>query len=445
MCLAFSQYQFPNKTLVTRLTHYQSLDSPYYDPTKSTKDLADIDLTSSISRAFYLTTNTSNGTTSIEPTDIESQLTPGKLNGFLVHLQVGSNQVDQYVYMDTGSSLLWVNCEPCGVDVPWPRLDPKDSSSFKVEGCDFTSVCDDSGAIKIDCEDENYDVKGCKYEVAYGSGYSRGNLAIETFTFKKVADSNETLTGVVFGCAHSTNLFMNGILGLGHGPLSLFSQYSAAKFSYCIGNRSDRSYAHSMLIVGNKTELWGPQTPLVVEDKYYVNLVGAAIGETNLELDPKMFRRNSDDYTGGMVVDSGTTLSFIPQVALTSFEDTTRHLIENELGLNLRPNDTIAYGPYTRLCYNGVVTRDLERFPNVKLSFEGGAVMELTPDNIFQQVDDHNFCLAILPSEIMKTTISILGNLMQQNFYIAFDVEAKKLSFKRMKCKTVEDYYDRDV
>ncbi|KAL3637018.1 hypothetical protein CASFOL_019317 [Castilleja foliolosa] len=70
--------------------------------------------------------------------------------------------------------------------------------------------------------------------------------------------------------------------------------------------------------------------------------------------------------------------------------------------------------------------------------------MELTADNIFQQIDDQCFCLAILPSEVLQTTISILGNLMQQNFYVAYDLLGKKLSFKRMKCKTVEDYYDHD-
>ncbi|KAL6503262.1 hypothetical protein OROHE_023891 [Orobanche hederae] len=150
----------------------------------------------------------------------------------------------------------------------------------------------------------------CPYEVLYGAdGFSQGHLARETFKFER---SNETLKGVVFGCAKRTNLFMNGVLGLGKLPLSLVSQYSSARFSYRIGNISDSSYAYNILVIGNEIELWGDQTPLIIEDKYYITLVGIMIGETSLEFDPQIFRRNSSEYTGGMVIDTGSTLSFIP-------------------------------------------------------------------------------------------------------------------------------------
>ncbi|GFP90317.1 protein aspartic protease in guard cell 1 [Phtheirospermum japonicum] len=398
-----------------------------------------MELTSSISRALYLTSNTSS---SLELTDIESQLTPGKLNGFLVHLRVGSKEVEQYVYMDTGSNLLWINCEPCGHKVPWPIFHPKESSSYQPEGCDFKDTCDASGAVHVDCEDANYDHDGCKYSVSYGpGGFSRGYLARETFKFGRI--NNETLRNIVFGCARRTNLYLNGILGLGNLRLSLISQYNASKFSYCIGNISDRTYAYNELVIGNQVQLWGSQTPLSVEDKNYINLIGIKIGWTTVKFNPKIFRRNSAEYTGGMVVDTGSTLSFIPQLVLTRFEESTSHLIESKL--QLHRNYSIKYNNnIRRLCYGGVVTRDLKRFPIVIFHFQGHAYMELTADNIFQQIDDHTFCLAILPSKILKTTISILGNLMQQNFYVAYDLSRKKLSFKRMKCKTVEDYYDHD-
>ncbi|KAL3623318.1 hypothetical protein CASFOL_032134 [Castilleja foliolosa] len=440
ICIAFAQDPVP-KVLVTRITHYQSTNSPFYDPTLSTKDLADMELKSSISRALYLSSNIS---TSLELTDVESQLTPGKLNGFLVHLRVGSKEVDQYVYMDTGSNLLWINCEPCGYNVPGPIFDPNESTSHEPEGCDYQDTCDAFGAVKIDCDDYYYDLDGCKYSVAYGTdGFSKGFLARETFKFGRI--NNETLRNILFGCAGSTNLNMNGILGLGNLRLSLISQYNASKFSYCIGNISDRSYAYNELVIGNGVQLWGYQTPLEVEDKYYINLEGIKIGWTTVGFDPKIFRRSSSEYTGGMVVDTGSTLSFIPQEVLTSFEDSISHLIESKLRLAIRRNYSITYNNYiTRLCYDGVVTRDLKRLPSVELRFQGGAIMKLSADNIFQQIDDQRFCLAILPSEVLRTTISILGNLMQQNFYVAYDLLGKKLSFKRMKCKTVEDYYDHD-
>ncbi|GER52007.1 eukaryotic aspartyl protease family protein [Striga asiatica] len=344
--------------------------------------------------------------------------------------------------MDTASSLLWINCEPCGVRVQWPIYDPKDSSSYRVEDCRNTHVCDASGAIKIDCQARNYNVKGCSYSVVYGSGYSQGNLGRETFRLGK--DRREVVENVVFGCAHRTNLYMNGILGLGHVRISLVSQYGASKFSYCIGDLADRSYAYNMLAIGSNVQLWGAWTPLSAEDKYYVNLVRIAIGSTWLKTNRWLFWRNPKEYTGGVVVDSGSTLSFIPMKALAEFEMTTKKVIEDELRLPLAPVHSIIYERYTRLCYRGVVARDLKRFPKVTFHFQNRAYMELTPDNVFQQVEIEIFCLAILPSEILKTTVSILGNLMQQNFNIAYDLLEKKLAFKRIKCKRVEDYYGHD-
>ncbi|KAI3444195.1 hypothetical protein Pfo_000860 [Paulownia fortunei] len=424
--LALTQDAVPH-TLVTRLTHHHSIYSPYFDPKRSTKDLADIDLKSSIYRASYLTANTS---TLFHLTDIESQLTPGEQNGFLAHLQVGSKHIEQLVYMDTGSSLLWINCEPCGFNVPGPLFHPMESSSYEIEDCDSSEICDATGAVKIRCDDD-YD--GCTFNVRYGSsGYSQGHLARETFKFGR---SRETLKNIIFGCSERTSLYVNGILGLGNNRLSLIAQRHSSKFSYCIGNISDRSYAYNTLVIGDKIELLGYETPMISEDKYYITLEGIKIGDKPLDIDPQIFKRTSD-YNGGMVVDTGSTYSFIPEVVLKKFEAEIINLIDFLVARNY----SITYEGYTRLCYNGVLNRDLSGFPAVELQFQGEASMELTAENIFQQIYDENFCLAILPSEILQTSVSILGNLMQQYFYVAYDLRGMKLAFQRMECNTVDDY-----
>ncbi|KAL0383297.1 UNVERIFIED_CONTAM: Aspartic proteinase nepenthesin-2 [Sesamum calycinum] len=296
--------------LVTRLIHDHSVNSPYFDPKKTIKELADIDLQSSISSAKYLISNTS---VSSYLTDIESQLTP-KLQR---------------------------------VALP----------------------------------------------------------------------------------------YANGVLGLGASVLSLITQLQYSKFSYCIGNISDRSYPYNTLVIGDRIELIGYKTPMIIEHKYYINLESIKIGNKLLDIDSEIFRRKPD-YNGGMVLDTGSTYSFIPQVALDQFEGETGKLID----LLLVRNSSIKYREYTRLCYNGVLTRDLTGFPTVQFQFQGDATMELTDENIFQQTYDGTFCLAILPSETLGTSISLLGNLMQQYFYIAYDLRDKKLSFQRMDCNTVDDY-----
>ncbi|KAL0339921.1 UNVERIFIED_CONTAM: Aspartic proteinase nepenthesin-2 [Sesamum radiatum] len=413
--------------LVTRLIHDHSVNSPYFDPKKTIKELADIDLQSSISNAKYLISNTS---VSSYLTDIESQLTPKLQRGFLANLKVGEQYTDQLVYMDTGSSLLWINCEPCGLNVPAPIYHPQESSSYRMQYCnrDF-GMCEATGTVRTECDIDNI----CQYHVRYGSeDYSAGHIATETIKFGR---SKGTVRNILIGCASSTTLYANGVLGLGASVLSLITQLQYSKFSYCIGNISDRSYPYNTLVIGDRIELIGYKTPMIIEDKYYINLESIKIGNKLLDIDSEIFRRKPD-YNGGMVLDTGSTYSFIPQVALDQFEGETGKLID----LLLVRNSSIKYREYTRLCYNGVLTRDLTGFPTVQFQFQGDATMELTDENIFQQTYDGTFCLAILPSETLGTSISLLGNLMQQYFYIAYDLRDKKLSFQRMDCNTVDDY-----
>ncbi|KAL3621615.1 hypothetical protein CASFOL_036527 [Castilleja foliolosa] len=379
--------------LITRLTYYNSENSPYCNPMSTTKDIADFELMSSISRALYLTSR--NASSWLQLTDIETQLTGGEeQNGFLAKLLVGSLNVDQLVYMDTGSNLLWINCG-YRYNVPTPLFDPSSSDTYNHEDCQSSDgICNYSGNVKIECNN----VGNCSYLIRYGGGSSsEGNLARETFTFGMRMSSQSTIKNIVFGCAKKVtgNIRANGVLGLGNLRLSLVSQNKASKFSYCIGNISDRSYAYNTLLIGNSIELWGAKTPLIVEDKNYINLEGIKINGYQLKFDPQIFKRNSYEYTGGMVVDTGSTFSFIPGVVLSDFEAIIRDVIDYELELDLDSIDTIKYKEYTRLCYRGVVSIDLIGFPSVELQFQDNAVMELMTDNIFQQTEEDIFCLAI--------------------------------------------------
>ncbi|KAK4404615.1 Aspartic proteinase nepenthesin-2 [Sesamum angolense] len=324
--------------LVTRLIHHHSVDSPYFDPKKTTKELADIDLQSSISRAKYLISNPS---VSFYPTDIESQLTPKLQRGFLANLKVGEQYTDQLVYMDTGSSLLWINCEPCGLNVPGPLYHPLESSSYRMQYCEDFGMCEATGTVRSECDVDDI----CQYNVRYGSeDYSTGHIATETIKFGR---SKGTLRSILFGCAKHTTLYANGVLGLGASGLSLVAQIQSSKFSYCIGNISDRSYPYNTLVIGDRIEVIGYKTPMIIEDKYYINLESIKIGNKLLDIDSEIFRRKPD-YNGGMVLDTGSTYSFIPQAALDQFEGETVKLID----LLLVRNSSIKYRGYTRLCYN---------------------------------------------------------------------------------------------
>ncbi|KAL0458589.1 UNVERIFIED_CONTAM: hypothetical protein Slati_0486100 [Sesamum latifolium] len=170
--------------------------------------------------------------------------------------------------------MLWINCELCGLNVPGPLYHPLESSSCEMQLCEDFETCRPTGTVRNECD--NNDI--CQYGVRYGSkDYSTGHIATETFKFGRI---KVTLRKIVFGCAKHTSLYANGVLGI-----------RSSKFSYCIGNTSDRSYPYNTLVIRDKIELIGYKTPMIIEDKYYITLESINIGNKLLNIDPEILRR----------------------------------------------------------------------------------------------------------------------------------------------------------
>ncbi|KAL3615428.1 hypothetical protein CASFOL_041089 [Castilleja foliolosa] len=423
-------------TLITKLVHYLSLESPFYDDfaNKSARDISFFDLQNSISRASHLTTL--NYTLFDDKNTIEAPLEPRPLSGgFLASIQVGSKLLDQFVYMDTGSGLFWINCEPCGnLDVQLPLFHPLESTTFRKENCSL-GFCAKTGAVTVKCDDKGT----CSYTVRYaGDSYSKGYLARDSIKF---GGSEEILPHVAFGCSRAASgLKVNGILGLSNNQISLISQLQSSRFAYCIGNISDTSYPYSVLAIGDKIDLLGKQTTLIVEDKYYLTLEAIKFGGKALDIDASIFQRNPSEYTGGMIVDTGSTYTFIPKVVVDKIDAEIIALI----GPRLPRNHNNMYKGHPMLCFDGLLTRDLDRwFPIVAFKFSGNdADMELSYENMFRQMDDKSFCSVVIPSEVVAgptTTLSILGNMMQQYYFIRFDLSEKIFSFERMECDYLQN------
>ncbi|KAL6538737.1 hypothetical protein OROGR_012725 [Orobanche gracilis] len=326
--------------------------------------------------------------------------------GFLVDLRVGSQCLKQHLLLDTGSSLLWINCHPCVLDAPEPLFDPKTSKSFMRENCIDTNICDKTGSVRLGCTKDL-----CSYYIKYRSGESKGYLARDAFM---LGASGRVLENIVFGCSkHAKQTRVNtGVLGLA-------------------GNR--------FFAIGDFIGVFEQKTRLMIEDKYFVNLESIRIGDRLLEVNPELFKRISADYTGGMVVDTGSTYTFLPHLAFNKFEQEVISLVDSVV----RRNHSILYEGYVRHCYDGILTRDLRGFPKVYFRFEGGATMELEPENVFYQLHNDCFCLAILPSEVRNFLNSVLGNMMQQFFYVGFDLEAKEFKFHKADCAMLKDRYLR--
>lgn len=156
---------------------------------------------------------------------------------YFVRIGVGSPPRNQYVVIDSGSDIIWVQCEPCTQCYRQsdPVFNPADSSSYAGVSC-ASAVC--SHVDNAGCHEGR-----CRYEVSYGDGsYTKGTLALETLTFGKTLIRN-----VAIGCGHrNQGMFVGaaGLLGLGGGPMSFVGQLggqTGGAFSYCLVTRGTQS------------------------------------------------------------------------------------------------------------------------------------------------------------------------------------------------------------
>jgi hypothetical protein len=157
---------------------------------------------------------------------------------YFTRIGVGTPAREQYMVIDTGSDVTWIQCMPCRkcyrqMD---PIFNPYSSASFSALSCnsDACSQLDVHGCSRSG---------GCAYRIDYGDGsYTIGVMATETLTF-----DDTYVRYVAIGCGrYNTGLFVGaaGLLGLGAGPLSLPSQLGEqldGVFSYCLVDRYSES------------------------------------------------------------------------------------------------------------------------------------------------------------------------------------------------------------
>lgn len=355
--------------------------------------------------------------------DLKSSIHPG--NGeFLMQLSVGTPPTDYSAIIDTGSDLIWTQCKPCEqcFDQETPIFDPEKSSSFSTLSCS-SSLC--KALPTSSCGSD-----GCEYLYTYGDYSStQGIMAAETFTFGEVSVPN-----VAFGCGEDNegSGFSQGagLVGLGRGPLSLVSQLEEPKFSYCLTSIDDRKT--STLLMGSLATVnmsdsaaASKSTPLVVNPSqqsfYYLSLEGITVGDTRLPIEKSAFALN-DDGSGGMIIDSGTTITYL--------EESAFDLVKKEFISQMKlPVDTSG-STGLDVCFNLPSDSNDIAVPKLVFHFKGADV-DLPGENyIIADSSEGLACLAIGTSSGM----SIFGNVQQQNYLLLHDLQKETLSFIPTQC-----------
>ncbi|KAK3037997.1 hypothetical protein RJ639_029948 [Escallonia herrerae] len=345
-------------------------------------------------------------------------------------MSIGEPPVPQLVAMDTASSLLWVHCFPCNdCTSDNPIFDPLKSSTYTPLSCDSPSCA----LLGGDCDHTRNE---CTYMIQYAdSRNSTGNYGLEKLMFETPDEGTTRVSDVVFGCGHGSYLQMqqsSGVLGLGGKTTSLATRLGS-RFSYCIGNISDPHYVNNQLSLGEAV-IQGYSTPLNVYNNFYhLTLQGISVGTKRLGIDPRIFRRTQAGR-GGVIIDSGSSWSYLVRTAFEPLRSEVRKLVDRNLK-RLRIGDHPEW-----LCYKGVVTQDLVGFPWVTFHFARGADLVLDVENMFHTVGNRRFCMVVdLADGFIPRDMSLLGVYAQQYLNVGYDLSTRTLSFKRVDCQFLED------
>ncbi|XP_022759589.1 aspartyl protease family protein 2-like [Durio zibethinus] len=342
---------------------------------------------------------------------------------YFTRLGVGTPPRYLYMVLDTGSDVVWVQCSPCKkcYSQTDPIFDPTKSRSFSGIPCG-SPLCrslDSSG-----CNQRRM----CLYQVSYGDGsVTFGDFSTETLTFRKTR-----VGSVALGCGHDNEgLFVGaaGLLGLGRGRLSFPSQTGRRfnmKFSYCLVDRSASSKPSSMVFGDAAIPRTALFTPLLTNPKldtfYYVELLGISVGGTRVpRITPSLFKMDQEG-NGGVIIDSGTSVTRLTRPAYIAMRDAFRLGASN---LERAPDFSLF-----DTCFD-LSGKTSVKVPTVVLHFRGADV-SLPATNYLIPVDSGGtFCFAFAGT---MSGLSIIGNIQQQSFRVAYDLAGSRIGFAPSGC-----------
>ncbi|KAF8028759.1 hypothetical protein BT93_E1420 [Corymbia citriodora subsp. variegata] len=372
----------------------------------------------SISRAHRLSQNSA-GTLAMPP----GVLTNSD-GSFTMNMSIGNPPAPFVGIADTGSDLIWTQCEPClqCFDQASPVFDPSMSSTYEVIMCE-TPLC--NALLPYSFCGPDLDLF-CMNSNSYGDGsYTYGNIATENFILGYV--SGQPVNAILlFECGHMNGgtftKVTDGIIGLGGGPVSLVSQLSddtGGRFSYCLVPLGSTTKT-SKLNFGANAEVGGDgavSTPLIQRDDqktfYYLYLEAVSVDNRRIDFPPG----GPSPDQGNIIIDSGTSLTLLPQDFYSQIEAAVIESVQ--LPRVNDPSQTLS------LCFQVATEVNL---PFLTFHFNGADV-RLPALNAFVLIAQNVLCLTLGPSPT-----ALYGNVAQTNFLVGHDIPNKIVSFKPVDC-----------
>ncbi|KAG6547767.1 hypothetical protein Mapa_010580 [Marchantia paleacea] len=371
---------------------------------------------------------------------------------YRAEIHVGSPAQKLLLELDTGSDLTWIKCRP-GISCQQGEygnnllFDPKSSSTFRNYFSESLFDQREEGrTFSVQCISHEKSAPICKFYQKYADGsFAGGGLVTDSISLPDMGDTQVATSSLVLGC-ESTSFgdFETGLLGLGRGRLSLPTQigeHYSYKFAYCLSTAED--YNSSFLRFGESASpgvsgmkflslIQNPKHPSL----YYLRLEGLSVGEKLLQLPKDAFSIDDRSGDGGVVLDSGTTYTFLPPIVYRKLTEA----FEKKMTLpRASPSVKLA------LCFS-VAGKKMPWLlvPKVTLHFREGERLvdiELPADNVLKQVTTNKFCLAALPTHGPVGGPAVIGNMWQRNFHILINSQNNSVGFLGPKVCNMDGYH----
>ncbi|KAE9619634.1 putative nepenthesin [Lupinus albus] len=359
---------------------------------------------------------------------------------YFTKVKMGSPPKEFNVQIDTGSDVLWVNCNTCsdcpqssGLGIELSFFDTVRSSTVALVSCSDQICTSGVQGAAAQCSPQ---VNQCTYSFQYGDGSATsGYYVSDAMYFDMIMGHSSPVNSsatIVFGCSThqsgdltKSDKAVDGIFGFGPGALSVVSQLSSRGiipkvFSHCLKGDSNGG---GILVLGEIVEPSIVYSPLVPSQPHYnLNLQSISVNGQLLSINPAVFETSNNR---GTIVDSGTTLAYLIQEAydplVTSITTTVSQLA--------RP--IISKG---NQCYL-VPTSVGDVFPFVSLNFVGGASMVLKPE---QYLVHYGFldsaAMWCIGFQKVQEGVTILGDLVLKDKILVYDLARQRIGWADYDC-----------
>nr|XP_007133796.1 hypothetical protein PHAVU_011G209900g [Phaseolus vulgaris]ESW05790.1 hypothetical protein PHAVU_011G209900g [Phaseolus vulgaris] len=368
------------KGFSVEMIHRDSEKSPFYIPSETHSQRVAKAIQRSIARANHLTKPF------LALDTVESPVIPNS-GEYLMTYSVGTPPFKIFSIVDTGSNIVWFQCQPCinCYKETHPIFDSSQSNTYK------TLPCSSRACTSLSTASCSEDGNKCTYTIQYGDGsHSSGDLSVETLTLPSTEGSSVSFPNMVIGCGNdNSGTFQangSGIVGLSAGSTSLISQLSSTiegKFSYCLSGTSPSklSFGDAAVVSGSGTV----STPIIQQQNqifYFLTLDSLNVGDSVVPFGAASSSSSSSETgaEGNIIIDSGTTLTLLPDNVYQKLEST----VAEQVKLNPAKDPQGFLG----LCYESS-SSDTDVFsgiPVITAHFRGGADLRLNPVNTLSNI-----------------------------------------------------------